>query len=85
MLEPGMGYCPICREKVRYTLQEEVKESRFHRRYYEYLALVAYCPHCDKEIFVPSLDEINKRRLYALRHDKAIRPKKRTKRRGEAR
>ena len=67
------GFCTICGKSVKFRLDWDGVASPTRKGIITYKELYAYCPHCDNQIYVPAVNDIN-----VYRREKAYAEKKPT-------
>ena len=54
------SYCLVCDKEVNFITKQEIEKCRIKGVEITYVALRAYCPNCDKDLFVPEYEKINR-------------------------
>ncbi|KXG74864.1 hypothetical protein AN618_21560 [Fervidicola ferrireducens] len=64
-------YCYYCDKDVEYTVKEELIHDNIEGVEYSFVAKLAYCNGCGKEIYIAELDDENIRNANAEYKKKA--------------
>jgi uncharacterized phage-associated protein len=65
------GYCEICRQDVKYMVEERLSKARIKDEEVEYLEKRAFCCKCGSDVYVSGMDDENVKAacaIYRQRH-----------------